>query len=79
MTVILRSACAGQLDKQYLEKASLKEKKIEETLKERQELFNMAFQQDLQLYKESGIVPMNVRGKKKSISIIIYVSIANYG
>lgn len=35
---------------------------MKDTLKERQELFNMAFQQDMQLYKESGIVP-KFRGK----------------
>ncbi len=49
-----------KLEEQYREKLSLKEKQIEEVLKERQELFNMAFQQDMQLYKESGIVP-NIR------------------
>lgn len=50
---------------QYSEKLQAKEKKLQSTMKERQELFNMAFQQDMQLYKESGIVPKipSTRGK----------------
>ncbi|XP_065211389.1 uncharacterized protein LOC135839327 [Planococcus citri] len=46
-----------ELSDQFTEKLQAKEKKLQSTMKERQELFNMAFQQDMQLYKESGIVP----------------------
>lgn len=46
-----------KLEEKYAEKVVQKEKELQVTLKERQELFDMAFQQDMQLYKESGIVP----------------------
>ena len=51
-----------KLEDQYAQKVFQKEKEIQVTLRERQELFDMAFQQDMQLYKESGIIP-NIRSK----------------
>lgn len=51
-----------KLEEEYYDKLTKKEKEMQHTLKERQALFNMAFQQDMQLYKESGIIP-NLRGE----------------
>lgn len=55
--MILKHEISETLDEQYRKKLLIKEKKLEGQLKERQELFSMAFEQDMQLYKESGIMP----------------------
>ncbi|XKL60795.1 hypothetical protein PGB90_007852 [Kerria lacca] len=61
------------LDEQYRKKLLIKEKKLEGQLKERQELFSMAFEQDMQLYKESGIMPnlRSTEGPRLSLEDVI--------
>lgn len=47
----------AKLDQKYKLRVLEHEKNVEETLKERQQLCNIAFQEDMKLYKESGILP----------------------
>lgn len=48
----------GDLEAEHKEKVSDLEQKINIKLKERQEIFNQVFQQDMRQYIISGIIPV---------------------
>lgn len=49
---------SGELESEHNEKVADLEQKINIKLKERQEIFNQVFQQDMRQYIISGIIPV---------------------
>lgn len=54
----LKCIFLGDLEAEHKEKLSDLEQKINIKLKERQEIFNQVFQQDMRQYIISGIIPV---------------------
>lgn len=66
---------SGELEADHKEKVTELEQKINIKLKERQEIFNQVFQQDMQQYIISGIIPVM---KSSSEYNILNKMILNY-
>lgn len=60
----------GHLEVEHKEKVVDLEQKINIKLKERQEIFNQVFEQDMQQYIISGIIPV-MKSSGECLSIII--------
>lgn len=56
--VIKKFVYSGELEVDHKEKVEDLEQKINIRLKERQEIFNQVFQQDMRQYIISGIIPV---------------------
>lgn len=68
----MKNYVLGELEAEHKEKVVDLEQKINVKLKERQEIFNQVFQQDMRQYIISGIIPvMKSSGESSTLSITI--------